>query len=341
MSGAGRVVSADGAELIDLGQGKLWLGFVLRSMKRHKKRAILVLSMLTLLGGLLGLSSPKQWAASTQMVAKADDSAFAAVDPSKGGNREPALLAESTIKAQSNLEKIVDDLGLVNNVVVEGRLVKAKRSLLEKVFGAPDPAKKREDLINQLRGALNDHFSDQERVKQAVLVDLLWRDPIEAKNILDKVNENYIADRRTEDLGTAELGRDTLKNKLKDLDAYVAQLRQDLGIFEDDDRPIPQSSPLNGALTQQQSLADLLKTANLRVTVAEQNSNLTTKVVSPAQIPRAPISGSLKTIVAGILAGAMLAAFVTAATDLSGGKVVEPWQVARGLNLPLLAELPK
>jgi uncharacterized protein involved in exopolysaccharide biosynthesis len=341
MSGAGKVVSADGAELIDLGQGKLWLGFVLRSLKRHKKRAILVMSVMTLLGALSGLSTPKLWATGMQLVAKSDGSAYSAVDPSEGGARVPALLAGASIKAQTNIEKIVDELGLDKSVPIEGALVKAKRKLFEKLLGAPDPAKKREDSIAELRNALSVRFDDRELTKQTIFVDIIWKDPIEAKTILDKVSVNYIADRRRDDVAAETLGRDTLKATLAKVEAQVAQYRQDLGIPEDDSLPIPESSPLKPLLTKQAELQGLYITANLRVQVAEQDYKLNTKVVSPAEIPKAPLSGSLKTIIAGILAGAMLAAFVTAATDLSRGKVVEPWQVVRGLNLPLLAELPK
>jgi uncharacterized protein involved in exopolysaccharide biosynthesis len=341
MSGAGKVVSADGAELIDLGQGKLWIGFVLRSLKRHKKRAVAVMSLMTLLAGLSALSSPKQWASGMQIVAKSDSSSFAAVDPSKNVSRVPALLAESNIKSQANLESIVDELGLDKSVIAEGALVKGKRKLFEKVFGAPDPTKKREETIAELRSALTVRFDDRELIKQNIFVDVVWKDPIEAKTILDKVSANYIATRRLDDVSAETLGRDTLKNELKKVEDVVAGLRQDLGIPEDDSLPIPESSPLKPLLNKQAELQGLYITANLRVQIAEQDYKLNTKVVSPAEIPKAPLSGSLKTIIAGIMAGAMLAAFVTAATDLSRGKVVEPWQVVNGLNLPLLAELPK
>jgi uncharacterized protein involved in exopolysaccharide biosynthesis len=341
MSGAGKVVSADGAELIDLGQGKLWLGFILRSLKRHKKRAILVMSAMTLLAGLSALSAPKQWASGMQIVAKSDSSAFAAVDPTKNVARVPALLAESNIKAQANLESIVDELGLYKSVIAEGPIVKAKRKLFEKVFGAADPTKKREDTIAELRSALSVRFDDRELIKQNIFVDIIWKDPIEAKTILDKVSANYIAGRRIDDLAAEQLGRDTLKNELKKVEDLVATLRQDLGIPEDDSLPIPESSPLRPLLTKQAELQGLYITANLREQVAQQDYKLNTKIVSPAEVPKAPLSGSLKTIVVGLMAGAMLAAFVTTATDLSRGKVVEPWQVVNGLNLPLLAQLPK
>jgi uncharacterized protein involved in exopolysaccharide biosynthesis len=341
MSGAGKVVSADGAELIDLGQGKLWIGFVLRSLKRHKKRAVIVMSIMTLLAGLSALSSPKLWASGMQIVAKSDSSAFAAVDPSKNVARVPALLAETNIKSQANLESLVDELGLDKSITAEGALVKGKRKLFEKVFGAADPTKKREETIAELRSALSVRFDDREQVKQNIFVDILWKDPVEAKTILDKVAVNYIASRRLDDLAAETLGRDTLKATLQKLEEQVAQYRQDFGIPEDDSLPIPESSPLRPLLVKQAELQGLYITANLRVQVAEQDYKLNTKVVSPAEIPKAPLSGSLKTIIAGMMAGAMLAAFVTAATDLSRGKVVEPWQVVNSLNLPLLAQLPK
>ena len=40
-----------------------------------------------------------------------------------------------------------------------------------------------------------------------------------------------------------------------------------------------------------------------------------------------------------LMGGAILAMFVSVAADILRGRVVEPWQATRAMNLPLLAEL--
>jgi hypothetical protein len=50
-------ISKDDAELFDLGQGKLWIGFVIRSVRRHWKRALLTFLAVTALSTFLALSS--------------------------------------------------------------------------------------------------------------------------------------------------------------------------------------------------------------------------------------------------------------------------------------------
>ncbi len=65
-------------------------------------------------------------------------------------------------------------------------------------------------------------------------------------------------------------------------------------------------------------------------------------VSRPAQVPRSPVKPNLPVIlVAGVVAALGLALFACVARDISGGKVVEPWQVSRQLGLPVLAQLVK
>lgn len=343
MSGAGSVVTADGGELFDLGQGKLWAGFIRRSMIRHWKRALAVFLVIFALASFFALSSPKQYAASTEMIAKADQLSGSAIDPT-GANRgqPPAVTAESEIKSQTNLEKIVDDLRLVQTYnVSEGTLAKAKRSFFEKIFGKPDEVAKRRDVVNELRMKLSVHTDDQEQIKQTIMADVIWNDPGQAKEILDAVNKNYLADRRKADVEPAEIDRDVLEESLNDQSKKVDELRFELNVPPDDERSLPDSSPLRAELDILKQLKERYTNARLNLTSVESAFRLRYATITPAEAPTAPMSGSLKPLIAGILAGLMLAAFACAATDLLRGKVVEPWQVARSMNLPLLAELGK
>ncbi len=344
MSGSGTVVSPDGGELIDLGQGKLWLGFVLRSLRRHKKRALATFLAISALGIFFGLSGEKLYASDTLLLVKNDRTALNAVNgPSGGGAAEPpAVLAKASILDTTNLEKVVDDLKLVERETVnEGTFAGLKRKLFETVFGAADPKKKRDNLVNKLRASIGVSLDDKEQVKQTVTVSLLWNDPVQAKEILDQVNVNYLARRKQEDIEPLEQAREVLSQKFAEKTKEIDALRLELNLPVQSIDGIPDGSPLKPALDTQAELGRRLQQTELSLAAAEPAFALNNKVNRPPEVPLGPISGSLKTMLAGILAGAMLAAFVTAATDLSKGKVVEPWQVSRGLNLPLLAELPK
>jgi uncharacterized protein involved in exopolysaccharide biosynthesis len=341
MSGAGTVVSPDGGELIDLGQGKLWLGFVVRSLRRHKKRALITFLTISALGAFFGLSAPKQYYAEAQLTAKSEIIGLSGVDPNlRQSNVPPAVQAKSDIIEIKNLEKIVTDLKLDEATNTgEGALARTKRKLFETIFGAPDPKQKRETVINDLRAALSVTLDDREQVKESIQVGILWSDPVQAKQILDEVAANWLANRKQVIVGGFQTSVNVLQEQVNEAQQVVEQKYFDLNINPNSTANLP--APLRDAQDALSRNTTALNQGKINLKTAETTYQLSNKIIRPAEVPAAPVSGNLKTVIAGMLAGLLLAAFVTAATDLSRGKVVEPWQVARGLNLPLLAELPK
>ncbi len=342
MSNIGAVGTKDEAELFDLGQGKLWIGFVVRSLRRHWKRALLTFLFITSLSTFAALSSPKAYFSSTVMQAIADDLGQKQVQgPGASTSSQPAAVrADATIRSQGNLEKIVDDLKLVDRYNINlGPVAKAKKVFFEKIFGLSDAASKRRDLVSQLRNTLSVKTEDTEQVKQTINISLIWNDPQQLKEILDRVNKNYLADVRVSDIGQLEVARQVLQEKLDGQNAVVQRLREELGIPADDTSNLPESSPIRQELTIQSTLAQRFSDADLALASAEATFRLRYDTVSPAEVPKAPLSGSLKSLIIGLMGGVILAAFVTTTTDVMRGKVVETWQVARGMNLPLLAEI--
>ena len=331
----------DDAELFDLGQGKLWIGFVIRSLRRHWKRALFTFVIVTALSTFLALSSPKTYIASTVMQALPDETRNIVVTP--GANavfQPPAVLADATIRSQGNLERIVDSLKLVEKSNInQGPVGKLKSAILEKLYGTGDQASKRRDMVSQLRSALSVTTSDNEQIKQTINVDLMWNDPIQSKDILDAVNANYLADVRLKDVGQLEVPRQVLESKLAAQKVVVQKLREELGIPVDSEATMPDSSPLRQELVIQSTLAQRFSDADAALKTAEGSFALRYTVISPAETPKSPVSGSLKPLIIGLMGGLVLAAFVTTATDILRGKVVESWQIARSMNLPLLAEI--
>lgn len=341
MSNTPSIAVKDDAELFDLGQGKLWVGFVVRSLRRHWKRALFTFVVVTALSSFLALSSPKAFIASTVMQALPDETIAKVVSPgSSTASQPPAVLADATIRSQGNLEKIVDKLNLVRDYNInQGPVGRAKEVVFTKIFGASTNESKRRDIIAALRGALKVETEANEQIKQTINVGITWNDPQQAKAILDEVNTNYLADVRLKDVGQLEVPRTVLEAKLKEQNAKVDQLRKELNIPIDDERNLPESSPLRQELSIQSLFAQRFADADASLQTAEGSFALRYTVISPAETPKAPVSGSLKPLIIGLMGGLILAAFVTTATDILRGKVVETWQVARGMNLPLLAEI--
>ena len=343
MSANAEVLTPDGGDLFEFGQGKLWIGFVLRSLRRHKLAAAFTFLLISVLASFLALSSPKQYLASTQLIARNDSVLNGLLIPGNSAPDRPsppATLADATIKAQDNLEKIITELNLVGRYQRnEGRVAKLKRRLIEKLTGAPTPAAQHDDVLALLRSGVTVSTADNESVKQTINVGVTWTDPEIAKEIADAVNKHFFEDRRFAEVGPVEDALQIARSTLDEANKKVAQVRFDLNIPEDDERILPDSSPLKPALAIQAGLAQRTQDLELQLKNTEKAFGYRYRVVTPAEAPKAPLSGSLVSLIAGLMAAAIVASFVTTALDIVRGRVVEPWQVTRRLGLPLLAEL--
>jgi hypothetical protein len=101
-------------------------------------------------------------------------------------------------------------------------------------------------------------------------------------------------------------------------------------------------SRLAAAIARYYSIVDRLEALRLERDAARASIKHRFLVVRPALRPRNPMNGKVKLLVpiAGAFAGLALGALVAVALELRRGRVVQAWQVERGLGLPILAELP-
>ena len=113
-----------------------------------------------------------------------------------------------------------------------------------------------------------------------------------------------------------------------------------MNVPETSDALLPESSPLKPALAIQASLGQRVVDLRLQLANTQQVFTYRYKIVTPPNVPRAPVAGHLKSLVIAIMGGAILAMFVSVSADVLRGRIVEPWQTSRAMNLPLLAELP-
>jgi uncharacterized protein involved in exopolysaccharide biosynthesis len=341
MIGSSTAPVAEGGDLFDLGQGKLWVGFVLRSVRRHRLAFLAAFLLVGILGSFLALASPKQYLSGTRLLARNDSQINGITVPNQtagSSNQPPAVQAEPTIKAQANLERVVDSLHLVERYnVSETSTGRLKRRIMEKVFPAPDSAKKREEIVGLLRQNLTVDATAAD--KQTVDVSVIWTDPFIAKEIVDQVNENFFADRRTQEVGLVEEAKRIAEEQLESQNATVAKMRIDLDIPVFDDRTLPDSSPLRAELAIQQEYKQRVIDAETQLKNTEAAFSYRYKIVTPPELPVAPMSGSLSSIVLSLIGGGIVGAALTTMLDILRGRVVEAWQVSRRMNLPVLAEL--
>jgi hypothetical protein len=101
-------------------------------------------------------------------------------------------------------------------------------------------------------------------------------------------------------------------------------------------------SRLAAAIARYYSIVDRLEAVRLERDAARVSIKYRFLVVRPPLRPRDPINGRFKAVVpvAGAFAGLAFGALLAVGLELRRGRVVQAWQVERGLGLPILAELP-
>lgn len=105
-----------------------------------------------------------------------------------------------------------------------------------------------------------------------------------------------------------------------------------IGPVEEDDR-------VRDARFQYQQIAERVSVAELELDAVRAAFKYRYTVIWPPEVPRDPISPNPQKIFgAGLLVSLLLALLIAAAPDLRSGRIVERWQLERGLGLPILAE---
>ncbi len=99
---------------------------------------------------------------------------------------------------------------------------------------------------------------------------------------------------------------------------------------------------LRSRLSAQQQILKRIDAAKLEREIAMKSFKYRFTVLTPAEFPRKPIKPNALIIAIGsVVAGLLLGIFAALARDVLSGRVLESWQVERGLGLPVLAELDK
>jgi uncharacterized protein involved in exopolysaccharide biosynthesis len=110
---------------------------------------------------------------------------------------------------------------------------------------------------------------------------------------------------------------------------------------EIEDAPIEQAKEdLRFAMSKYMTLLDRIDNAQMSLRSAQANFKHRFSVVTPAELPRAPIKPKQPAVLlGGIIGGLLLAVFLSALRDLRRGLVFERWQVLRELGIPVLGEI--
>jgi uncharacterized protein involved in exopolysaccharide biosynthesis len=99
-------------------------------------------------------------------------------------------------------------------------------------------------------------------------------------------------------------------------------------------------SRLKIATADYEDLLGRLEGAKIEMETARAAFKYRYSVITPAAIPDTPSSPKIpKLIIGGLIIALVIAVFTAIMLDLSGGKVLEPWQVEIMLGVPVMAEV--
>jgi hypothetical protein len=91
---------------------------------------------------------------------------------------------------------------------------------------------------------------------------------------------------------------------------------------------------------QHSGLLERIDDARVQIDTARAGFKYRYMVVTPPQLPKAPIAPKVPLIaVSGVIAGVMLAFLAGVAADVRRGLIVQRWQVERSLGIRVLAEI--
>ena len=328
------------ADLFDTGLAKLWRGYAFRSVLRHWRRAAATFLLLFGAASFFALSSAKAFLVTTDLTAKADI-VSAVANPGRSqalSGAKPILNAEALITADDNLKKILAQTHLLERYKQNDSKLAKLRSKIPVIGGGSGGVATEEDVLRLLRGAV---AVDADQQKDSVTIKVTWNEPFQARDIAKAAQTNFLEDRRRAEVQPREEALKLVEKALERASVNVESLRAQLGIPADSRDPLPESSPLKDALQQKAVLSQRRLDAQLELEAADKGFQYSYSEVRPPEVPLAPVKGNLKTVVLGFILASGAAMAVSVAADARKGAIIEPWQVARKLNLRVLAELPR
>jgi len=110
----------------------------------------------------------------------------------------------------------------------------------------------------------------------------------------------------------------------------------------EDPRVTYAKSRLKIAIGDYEDLLQRLESARIELETARAAFKYRFSIITPPELPRRAVTPNVPAlVVGGLVLATMLALFGATAMDLSGGRILESWQVDRQLGLPVLGEVPR
>ncbi len=326
----------EAGELFDLRQARNVAGLVLRSLKRHWVRALT--SFVSIFGAaiLLGSSTPKIFQSYSALQLKPTNTSDLIAPNENRNTPDPRAGVSETVLQQKNLRLIVKELNLVADLdATQGPIAK----LFGKLSSAPpDLANKELDAIAELRSRITVDVPTDPGIYETTIA-ATWGDPVKARDITKRLQDNFIADRRRTEVSQIESIVKLLEEQSAQSDAVVEKVRSRIGPVSPLEANLSDQAELTAVFSQQSEARSKLTNGQVTLAAAKTDFDFRYGIASEPEIPKRALTSRLRTYLLGMIAGLMAALFVAAMADLLKGSFIESWQITRKLNVPVLAEV--
>jgi hypothetical protein len=271
-----------------------------------------------------------------------------------------SVLRAREAKAKENLDRVTDD---VRRETVEGvraaatatpvtptprpggrgpseELVRLKSLLDAKARAIEDVDEFRRRRLADLHAQLDEKQHTYSDAHPAVIqlkqdIDALSKESSQVEGLraeearLRKDYQTRLAQEGASDTGA----RDAAPSRTPPAALPAVRYRNSQTPIEDDER-------VRDARFQYQQVAGLVNQAQLELDAIRAAFKYRYNIIWPPQVPTDPISPNpIKIFGLGILGAFLFALLAAAAPDLRAGRIIERWQVERGLELPILGEV--
>ena len=337
--GSAAAAMEEEGRLFDVEQARLWLGFMWRSLWRHKVRAGATALVVLTAALFAATSSTALYKVSTSFIAQADRTKSVTNPSLTIDNQTDSTLQNvgGTVKSEANLRRLIQQTKADQTYyATESGISRFRRHQFEKLLGSPTETQFQSTIIRQLRSGLEVLV---EPTTATVTISVSWPDPDMAVVLANQARENLLSDRRQAEIDQYRTALDIVSARATEARTNVATLRERLGVPETSQTPLSDGSPLKPALTVQAALDEREENARIALQTAEASFEGRYRVVTQAELPALKISTRSKLILLGLIASMLAAVIAASARDVLSGRLVEQWQVTRQCHLPVLTHV--
>ena len=232
--------SGDDADLFDFGHAFLFVGFIFRSIGRHKKFAISIVAFVLLVTGAALVLVPRTYKSDTKILAQRNLVMATLGNPGRSVPTDadsPTRSAAEAVLKRDNLVALIKQVNLMDEWRNTRAPLLATRDRIVELFSGEVTE---EDRLEVLIGLLSKRLTVTTE-EGTVLIALEWPDPTLAFRIVSAAQQNFLESRHAEEVSS-------IAETITILEGHAASIRENIeNAIQDFDKPMAAPEPDPGA----------------------------------------------------------------------------------------------